>query len=247
MSSGVDQFAHMIKQAASQQNDQPRPFAFGHIASYDPKTGRVRVIIPTLRGDDGTPVLTPWMKLGTAFAGNGFGLQVAPEGGASFDNPTAGEQVLVSIIDADSGTSLAASMLFSDAQLPPFPDMVGGEFGLQAKGGSFVRLKADKSLVLDTSAGGGNVVVNAGTGKVQVTGAEIDLTGLVKITGDLWLSGTIKGVLGAIYAGAIATAGELFAKFGTGGQVSLSGHTHTQAIDSHGDSESPTAAPTGGT
>lgn len=177
----MDQFMHLLKQGAQQQTQEIRPFVFGHIANVDPTTSRIRAVLPTLRGDDGTPVLTPWMKLGTIFSGNGYGFQVAPKGGASLENPTAGEQVLVSIVDSGSGVTLSAVMTFSDAQPPPFPDLVGGECGLMADGGSFVKLKADKSITIDTSTGNGNVIVNAGTGKTTVNADEVDVVAATKV------------------------------------------------------------------
>ena len=41
--------------------------------------------------------------------------------------------------------------------------------------------------------------------------------------------------------------GEVYAKYGSGDQVSVTQHEHTQPNDSHGDAEQPTAAPTPGT
>lgn len=41
--------------------------------------------------------------------------------------------------------------------------------------------------------------------------------------------------------------GEVTAKHGTGDSVTLTGHTHHQPVDSHGDTEAPTNPPTAGT
>lgn len=48
-------------------------------------------------------------------------------------------------------------------------------------------------------------------------------------------------------SGAIHAAGAIIAGYGGGDQVGLQTHTHTQAADSHGDTEAPTSAPTAGT
>lgn len=78
-------------------------------------------------------------------------------------------------------------------------------------------------------------------------GQPVILKGNVIVQGNLQLQGAIQNVTGGQYAQDINTAGEVHAKFGTGGQVGLSTHTHTQPNDSHGDTESPVSAPTPGT
>ena len=47
--------------------------------------------------------------------------------------------------------------------------------------------------------------------------------------------------------GDLHVTGEIVRGFGTGDQVTLGHHTHTQGGDSHGDSEAPTNPPTPGT
>lgn len=252
-----DEFAHLIKQAAQQQAQERRPFAFGHIASYDPATGRCRAIIPNLMGEDGTPVLTPWMKLGTSFSGTGYGLQVAPMGGASFDNPTQGEQILVCIVDGESGTALAGVMLFSDTDQPPFPDMQPGEAALQAAAGNFVYLDEDGGIEVNTEAMNGAILVKSGTGDVTIdttgnviveSAALCDLRAPTKVTGDLTttgnllLGGSIQSETGGDYGGSIATTGDVIANKGVS-QVSLANHT-TNGVTTGSDVSGP---PTPGT
>jgi phage baseplate assembly protein V len=48
-------------------------------------------------------------------------------------------------------------------------------------------------------------------------------------------------------AGDLHVSGEVIAKYGTTGSVSMTGHKHKQGDDSNGDSEDDTDAPTGGT
>lgn len=231
--SGFDELSHILKQGAQQQWQEQRPFAFGHIASYDPATGRCRCIVPTLRGEDGTPVLTPWIKLGTGYSGNGFGLQVCPEGGASYENPTAGEPVLLCIVDSESGTTVAGMMLFNDNTMPPFPNIQPGEAGMKASTGSFLYLHQDNSVEINTTENNGVVNINAGSGDVNVntTGvcslpANTVVNGTLTVTGPLQLAGAIQSETGGIYAGNIETGGNVVAKAGTADSVGLDTHGH---------------------
>ena len=64
------------------------------------------------------------------------------------------------------------------------------------------------------------------------TGVAIDLHN----NGNITISNGNLHVTGAVIAG-----------YGTGDQVGLQSHVHTQPADSHGDAEAPTAAPTAGT
>ena len=73
------------------------------------------------------------------------------------------------------------------------------------------------------------------------------VNGNLVVNGNLQFSGNIEAVDGSLYTGNIHTGGAVVAGFGSGGQVGLQTHTHTQPNDSHGDIEGPTLAPTGGT
>lgn len=76
--------------------------------------------------------------------------------------------------------------------------------------------------------------------------APATIKGPLVVQGDLRISGNIVAEDGTTYTGNIATTGEVTAKFGAG-HVGLSTHQHAQQNDSHGDTEEPTDAPTGGT
>lgn len=80
----------------------------------------------------------------------------------------------------------------------------------------------------------GNTLISGPTGWV--------FTGDV-IVENLLISGQIEGgTSGSTFAGDIKTSGEVVAKSGSS-NIQLSTHTHTQPIDSHGDTEAPTNAP----
>ena len=119
--SAADELVHMVRQAAQQQaEDGLGPFAYGHIASYDPARHRVRVIFPGRRDENGLLVMSGWMPMSTAAVGAGWGLQYVPVGGATQQNPTAGEQVLVGILDRKRGTAAVLAVYYG-ADAAPSP------------------------------------------------------------------------------------------------------------------------------
>jgi|WetSurMetagenome_2_1015567.scaffolds.fasta_scaffold02788_5 hypothetical protein len=74
--------------------------------------------------------------------------------------------------------------------------------------------------------------------------------GTFLVNGNFAVSGTVTASpSGATFTvgGNLAATGTIVAGQGGAGQVGLQTHTHTQAADSHGDTEQPTAAPTAGT
>lgn len=114
----MDQLSHLIRHVAQQGGD-PTPFRYGHIATYDHKLHRVRCIIPSMTDQDGNPLLSPWMPLGTLSAGSGYGMQVYYQGGATAANPTGGEQVLIATFDRQRGVSAVPCTFFHSSSLPP--------------------------------------------------------------------------------------------------------------------------------
>ena len=172
----MDEFLHLVKHAAGQQQQDYRPFMRGIIQSYDPSTQRVKVTIPCLADENGNPTLSPWMPLGSPWAGNGFGMQVAPLGG---------EEVIVDLIERGRGVTACAYMVFNNTHLPPQQGLSGGEAIIQHSSGSFVRFFADGSVFIHavktyawdvdgygqsvTSGGGGNYTVNNYTQGAIVT------------------------------------------------------------------------------
>ena len=89
----ADELMHTIKQLVAQALVDQRPFVYGHISSYDPNGHRVKCIIPSMTDENGVPLLSPWMPMGSLSAGAGYGVQVIYQGGATAQNPTGGEQV----------------------------------------------------------------------------------------------------------------------------------------------------------
>lgn len=166
--SEATELAAQIKHLVDQQTQGQKPFVYGHIASYDPAQHRVTVILPSIRNEDGTPVLTGWMPLGTIWAGtkgqNPLGIQVAPFGGASFENPTDGEQVIVQVIERTYGVMVVASMLFNEVASAPDQFILPGECVIQSPSGSFLKFQANGEIAVHAPllSADGNLTVGSG-------------------------------------------------------------------------------------
>lgn len=171
----IDELLHNIKMAGQQQDGDYAPFVYGHIANYDPKTHRVRVLLASVRNEDDVPVLTGWMTLG-GVGGNGWGMQIAPMGGATVDNPTSGELVLVQRIDRGFGVQAVACMVWNQVNVPPFPELQGGEVGIKCANGASLVLDKQSNFTISGAAnvsvtGSGNLAMNVeGTANIQSTG-----------------------------------------------------------------------------
>lgn len=190
-----DELHHQMKHAAAQQAGGVAQsyFVYGHIASYDPAKHRVRVIIPSLRTEGGTPVLSPWMKLGSTWVGSGFGFQWAPHGGASFANPTAGELVRVEIAQRGQGVSAAAYPLFTDI-MPPPGGLQPGEAVLKHESGSLLKFNTTGDITLTSAR---DVNVTAG----RDLNATVTRNLLATVTGTVTVNAV--GIVKVISAGAV--------------------------------------------
>lgn len=88
--------------------------------------------------------------------------------------------------------------------------------------------------ILDKS---GNVIdlTSSGIALTPASGMPVTVNGPLVVTGNLQLGGSVLAQAGGTYGGNIATSGEVVA-----GTIGLKAHHHTQANDSHGDTEQPT-------
>ena len=98
-------------------------------------------------------------------------------------------------------------------------------------------LKSDGTLQVTDSKG--NVLSTSTAG--------FSFTGNVKVNGTLEATQIQTDDAGLNVTGNITATGEITRGQGGADQVTLGHHTHTQGVDSHGDTEQPTAAPTAGT
>lgn len=170
-----DQISHLIKQhVADALSGYEADHIYGHIASYDPALHRVRVVIPSRRDDDGNPVLTPWMPLGTMGLGQNGGVQYHPFAGATQENPTAGEQCIVSVLDRQRGTVVASCLFFNGGDLPPSQSLPTskpsqpGEYLIRHTSGSLIRLHANGDV--EVNAAGKLIANSVGDATVHAQG-----------------------------------------------------------------------------
>lgn len=211
----ADELSHLIKQLVSQAMIDQRPFAYGHIASYDDKTHRVRCIIPSMQDHNGQPLLSPWMPMGTLSAGAGYGMQVVYAGGATAENPTGGEQVLIGLFDRQRGVAAVPAMFFSGASHPPSmnlpanaPAVAAGDVLLSNPSGSLIRLHPNGDMELYGSAKliatiqGDATVTTQGNASVTAAGnAALTATGDATITA----GGTARILAPVVQLGKAAT------------------------------------------
>jgi phage terminase large subunit-like protein len=153
----ADELLHIIRHAASGLGE-PQPFRYGYISTYDATQHRVRCIIPSMTDQDGTPLLSPWMPLGTPYAANGAGIQVIYHGGATETNPTAGEQCLIALFDPRRGVSAVPCTFFHANAPPPATNLPSQQDGYPAdaspNAGGDIIISA-----LPANSGGANSVV----------------------------------------------------------------------------------------
>lgn len=186
-----DELSHIIKQHVSQAMVDQRPFVYGHIANYDPATHRVRCIIPSMVDDNGTPLLTPWMPMASQSAGPsgqpGYGSQIIYQGGATAQNPTDGEQVIIGLFDRHRGVAAALGTCFNEQSPPPAANLPDGaaptEAGdvLLANPKSLIRIRANGDIEVWGSA---KLIANiTGDTDIAIGGnAAVSITGSATVT-----------------------------------------------------------------
>ena len=188
----MDELLHQIKHAAGQQSQEHRPFVYGHIASYDPKLHRVRCVVPSLRDEAGNPVVTAWMPLCSSWVGAGWGMQIAPTGGATQENPTAGEPVVIQLVERNRGVMAVAGLFFNQVNMPPFDDLEPGEFGMKHQTGSLLKFTKDGDVQVSAArdlalSAARDVTITAGR-NLTATAADV-----ARMTGqNLQLHGTVS-------------------------------------------------------
>lgn len=230
----ADEFTHLIKLLAAQQETGYPQAAKGYIANYDPNLHRVRVVIPMLRGDDDTPVLTPWIPLGTPIASNGWGVQWIPKGGATFENPTSGEQVMVGFFDKNIGVAAVPCMFFSETQPPPATKMPSndlmapGDQVMMSPQGSYVHFLANGDVTVVASNPGKVSVTSYGDTAVTTTNGNVDITasnGIITMTDKSGTSCSLGGNGYMTLTGTLEVTGDVLVG-PAGSQVSSLNHKH---------------------
>lgn len=178
----MDQLAHLLKMTPGAEQT---PFRYGHVASYDPTLNRVRCIIPSMTDQDGNPLLSPWMPMPTAFSGAGYGIQVIPFGGASVQNPTAGEQVVIGTFDRQRGVSAVVGMYFDTTTPPPANSLPTTQNGYSAAAAPVAAGDVIISAPPQQSGGSNSVIRMRQNGNIEIWAAaqaNVDVIGDINIT-----------------------------------------------------------------
>src|SRR5665213_2243649 len=78
------QEVHHLNLHINQENTASLVFTkIGHVSAVDPTTNQIKVVITDWTNDNQTYMESGWIPLGTAAAGNQFGIQLLPFGGAT--------------------------------------------------------------------------------------------------------------------------------------------------------------------
>ena len=179
MSISGDDFVLLVKQIAQDQAGAERGPTLGYIASYDPATATVTAVVPSYCQPDPvtgvpTPITVGPIRLGSSWAGDGIGIQVAPaKAAATPQDPTQGEPVVILQFSHGTGIGVAAVMLFNAIFAPPDTALAPGDAYIKSGGGARLRFR------------GGDLVMQEGATPVAVEGSQITLDDALNAYGAL--------------------------------------------------------------
>lgn len=200
-----DQLVHMLRHVSSQGGDLV-PFRYGHVANYDPTQHRARVIIPSMTDDTGQPLLSGWMPVSTMSSGVGYGVQVILQGGATADNPTGGEQVLVGVFDRQRGVAAVLAQFYHGNAPPPATNLPTQKDGFGSDATAAVPGDVIISAPPATSGGANSFVRLRQSGVIEIWAAgavNADVQGPVNIVAEgtnpitIQAAGGVVNILGA--------------------------------------------------
>ncbi len=245
-----DELVNYIMHIANMAAKSFPPFLYAHISDYDPETHMVRVMIPALRGANNAPFLSGWIPFQSAWVGSGWGVQFAPLGGASYENPDAGELVLVQVLDSDDGAYMVAQPYFTNKMLPPLVSIQAGEGIIQHKSGTYIYLKNTGDLAIQTN-NDCNVTANKDCNITAKSSCNVNTTSNVSVTAGGNISLTANG--GAItskattwtHTGSFVASGDISDNSGNSGTLSqfrtnYNNHLHTGVTTGSGDTGTTT-------
>jgi hypothetical protein len=226
----VKDFMSLMQAQASKEVTGTKQVWVGYISEYDPIRHAVKVLNP-LAGDvpaanqfqnagapqTGTPLEYGMIPLASQFVGiaNGTnpvndlvehpGIQICPLGGATAQNPTAGEQCVVINLNNEIGYATCAFLLFNEIALPPGGNipvlgtaMQPGEWLFVTPTGTTIYMDIDGNLTvmvrqaghdegdLNVTANGGISIATVADGTVPTAAdvGDIDITSVRDINED---------------------------------------------------------------
>lgn len=111
----------------------------GVITAYDPSIFQVKVQLYVETEDD-PALITNFIPLASPWIGNGWGM---------YASPNLGDMVLVSFQNGDYQSPIAALRVFAGNQ--PVKNVPSGEFWLFHQSGSFIKMKNDGSIEINSN------------------------------------------------------------------------------------------------
>lgn len=167
--SDAAQETHHLNLHINQENTASLVFTkIGHVSAVDPTTNQIKVVIPDWTNDNATYMESGWIPLGTSVAGNQFGIQLLPFGGATVTDPSGqsnasngnipmAEQVLVHVVGRKKGLYIQGVQMFNTVDVPPtgYQDKSGiaaqsGEWLMKHASGSFMYFTNQGSIELNS-------------------------------------------------------------------------------------------------
>src|SRR6185437_6431615 len=115
----------------NQERDQNRTYAvMANISAVDPTTNRIKAVVDTWTNDNQTYMESGWLQLTTPAAGNQYGIQILPFGGATTNDPKAqnqgnngsqppAEQVVLNVVGHKKALYLGGVQAFNTTNVPP--------------------------------------------------------------------------------------------------------------------------------
>lgn len=131
----------------------------------------------TLQPED---VETGWLPVLSPFVGNGWGLCA---------KLIQNSQVVVLYQEDDLSNGIVIGAMFSVPDQPPSSSMNDGEFWMVHQSGSLLKFTNDGKVALTSHS---DLNITCG-GKLAASASEFDLTGNLKVSGDVHATGTVTG------------------------------------------------------
>lgn len=155
---------HHLGLHTNQERNQDLVFSVAaHVSQVDPTTNKIKLVFPTWTNDDQTYVESNWIPLGTPMAGQQYGMQILPFGGATVTDPdginqnkvVGAEQVIVHIVGRKRALYVAGIQMFNQVDVPPsgYQDKSGvkanvGEWLFKHATGNYIYLANDYALTI---------------------------------------------------------------------------------------------------